>query len=57
MSWQGQLKGESLSWLLELDSPGVRYLALRDLANNAGEDEIAAARKAAYEGGPIATIL
>jgi hypothetical protein len=57
MSWQGQLKGDSLSWLLEPDSPGVRYLALRDLTDDAEDDEIAAARKAAYEGGPIATIL
>jgi len=31
MSWQDQLNGDSLSWLLEPDSPGVRYLALRDL--------------------------
>jgi hypothetical protein len=31
MSWQEQIKGNSLSWLLESDFPGVRYLALRDL--------------------------
>ena len=24
MSWQDQLKGDSLAWLLEPDSPGVR---------------------------------
>jgi hypothetical protein len=57
MSWQDQLKGDSLYWLLESDSPGVRYLALHDLVDGAGDDEIAAAREAAYEGGPIATIL
>ena len=57
MSWQDQLNGKSLSWLLEPNSPGVRYLALRDLADDARDDEIAAARKSAYEGGPIATIL
>ena len=57
MFWQDQLKGDSLSWLLEPDSPGVRYLATRDLVDDAGEDEIAAAQEAAYEGGPIATIL
>jgi len=57
MSWQDQLKGDSLSWLLEPDSPGVHYLALRDLVDNAGKAEISVAREAAYEGGPIATIL
>ncbi len=31
MSWQTQLKGDSVAWLLEKDDPGVRYLALRDL--------------------------
>ena len=31
MSWQDQLNGDSLSWLLEPDSPGVCYLALQDL--------------------------
>ena len=57
MSWKNQLKGDSVSWLLEADSPGVRYLALRDLADAVDEEEIAAARKAAHESGPIATIL
>jgi hypothetical protein len=31
MSWQNQLNGDPLAWLLAPDSPGVRYLALRDL--------------------------
>ncbi len=31
MSWQNQLKGDSLSWVLETKTPEVRYLALRDL--------------------------
>ncbi|MBT4457569.1 MAG: nitrogen fixation protein NifH, partial [Anaerolineae bacterium] len=31
MSWQEQLNGDTLSWLLEHDEPGVRYLAMRDL--------------------------
>jgi hypothetical protein len=57
MSWQDQLKGDSLSWLLEPESPGVRYLALRDLVEAADEAEIFSARKAAHEDGPIATIL
>jgi hypothetical protein len=57
MSWQNQLKGDSLSWLLEPDSPGVRYLALRDLMDDVTEAEISAAREAAHKDGPIATIL
>lgn len=57
MDWQNQLKGDSLSWLLEHDSPGVRYLALRDLADDVKESEIKAARAAAYKEGPLATVL
>lgn len=58
MSWRGQLKGDSLSWLLELDSPGVRYLALRDLLDLPADDgQLSAARKEAHGQGPIATIL
>jgi len=57
MSWREQLKGDSLSWLLEPESPGVRYLALRNLVDGADEADISAARKAAHREGPIATIL
>lgn len=58
MSWQDQLKGNSLPWLLETESPGARYLALRDLLNLPHADaELRAARKAAHKAGPIATIL
>ena len=57
MSWQNQLKGDSLSWLLESDSPDVSYLALRDLVDGVGEAELSAARDAAHRGGPIADIL
>jgi hypothetical protein len=58
MSWQDQLKGNSLTWLLERDSPGVRYLALRDLESLPKDDlELHLARKAAHKKGPIATIL
>ncbi len=57
MSWKNQLKGDPLPWLLETDSPGVRFLALRDLTDEADEAGIAAAQKAAHEDGPIATIL
>lgn len=63
MAWQDQLNGDSLSWLLEPDSPGVRYLALRDLLNRPKDDErqevakLSAARRAAHTEGPIAEIL
>jgi len=58
MSWQAQLKGDSLSWLLEPASPGIRYLALRDLCGRPADDpELAAARQAAHDEGPIATVL
>ncbi len=56
--WQDQLKGDPLSWLLEPDSPGVRYLALRDLLDRGEDDpELFVARKEAHTQGPIATIL
>jgi hypothetical protein len=58
MSWQTQLKGDSVSWLLEKDDPGVRYLALRDLMElPADSRELRAARNAAHQQGPIAAIL
>jgi hypothetical protein len=58
MAWQDQLNGDSLSWLLEPEEPGVRYLALRDLVGLAPENaELRAARKAAHRDGPIAAIL
>lgn len=56
MAWQNQLRGDSLGWLLESDSPGVRYLALRDLMNSGGA-ELTKARKAAHRSGPIAAVL
>jgi hypothetical protein len=58
MTWQNQLKGDVLNWLLEPASPNVRYLALRDLLDYSIEDrELRAAREAAYKEGPIAAIL
>ena len=58
MSWQAQLRGDSLSWLLEPESPAVRYLALRDLVARPERDpELRAARASAHREGPIATIL
>ncbi len=59
MNWQDQLKGDTLTWLLEPASPGVRYLALRDLLHYPEEDvrELLAARRAACDEGPIGAIL
>ncbi|MBP1693370.1 MAG: Nitrogenase subunit NifH (ATPase)-like protein [Chloroflexi bacterium] len=58
MSWTDQLHGDSLSWLLESDDPGVRYLARRDLMDAAPQDpELADARIVAHTQGPIARIL
>jgi len=57
MSWEDDPKG-TLSWLLEKDSPAVRYLALRDLLGCTQEDaDLRAARRAAHRQGPIAFIL
>jgi len=48
----------TLEWLLDPASPGVRYLALRDLFGLSPDDpELAAAQKAAHASGPIAAIL
>ena len=58
MSWQEQLRGDPLQWLLEKDAPGVRYLALRDLLDRAPDDpQLGLARRAAHQAGPIAAIL
>ncbi len=58
MSWREELNGDPLPWLLEPDTPGVRYLALRDLLDLPADDpELAAAREAAHAEGPIASIL
>jgi hypothetical protein len=57
MSWQDQLSGDPLAWLLEHDSPGVRYLALRDMVDLPDDAKLRAARKVAHRQGPIAAIL
>ena len=58
MSWQTQVKGDPLVWLLEPESPGVRYLAMRDLLDVPQNDpEFLAARRRAHAEGPIANIL
>ncbi len=58
MAWKEQLNEDSLSWLLEENEPGVRYLALRDLFDLPEDDhELIAAKRKAYLEGPIQTIL
>jgi len=58
MSWQNQLRGDSVSWLLESENPGVRYLALRDVVELSDEDkELKSARKKAHKEGSIAHIM
>ena len=58
MTWQNQLDGDLLAWLLGPDSPGVRYLALRDLLDVPRDDPtLRVAAQAAHTEGPIATIL
>jgi hypothetical protein len=58
MEWEKLLKGNPMPWLLEPDSLGVRYLALRDLAQlPIGDPELVAARQSAHTTGPIATVL
>lgn len=57
MTWRDQLKGDALPWLLESDSPGVRYLALRDLADGSQPGALRQARKTAHQRGPIAAVL
>ena len=58
MPWQDQLKGNSLAWLLETETPEIRYLALRDLLDRGKNDsELLTASKEAHTKGPVATIL
>jgi hypothetical protein len=59
-SWQSELNGDSLSWLLEPDqaNPGVRYFALRDLlARPETDPEVIQARRAVMVTGPVPIIL
>ena len=58
MAWQSQLRGDSVSWLLNSDWPNVRYLAMRDLLDSSPDDKkLKAACKSAHKEGPIAHIL
>jgi hypothetical protein len=58
MSWKDQLKSDPLPWLLEPDSPGARYLALRGLLDLPADDpQLQLARRKAHREGPIAEVL
>jgi hypothetical protein len=58
MTWQDQINGETLSWLLDPGDPGVRYLALRDLLDDDQTNpSLLAAQTAAHHTGPIAEVL
>ena len=39
MSWQTQLRGDPLPWLLDAIAPGVRYLALRGVGQRMASDD------------------
>ena len=58
MSQQNPLNEQVIEWLLAIDTPGVRYLVLRDLLDRSENDpELVDACEAAHTKGPIATIL
>ena len=57
MPWRQQLNANPLPWLLESNSPGVRYLAMRDLVTGVKPAELERARAAAHKRGPISEIL
>jgi hypothetical protein len=58
MAWQEQLRGDALTWLLDTETSGVRYMAMRDLLDYEDDDpELAEARGKAHSDGPIAQIL
>jgi len=54
----GQIRADTITWLLEEENPGVRYLALRDLMDASADDpDYQQTQKAAHQEGPIAVIL
>ena len=57
MPGQSRFTSDTLSWLLEAESPGARYLALRDLVDSTKSAELLKARTEAHAKGPIAFIL
>ncbi len=58
MSWQDQLQGNPIPWLLAADNPPVRYFTLRDLLDLPSHDpELKAARAAIMTYPPIQASL
>jgi hypothetical protein len=58
MTWQEQLKGDPIPWLLSEPTPGIKYPVLRDLLDRPADDpELKTARREAHANGPIATVL
>jgi hypothetical protein len=58
MNWQSKANSDPVNWLLEVNDPGVRYLALRDILDKRPDDpELAEARREAHNHGPIAVVL
>jgi hypothetical protein len=52
------MTNDMLAWLLESETPGVRYLALRDLLELSSDDtELKEAQIDAHKNGPITTVL
>ena len=53
-----QISEETLSWLLNKQDPGVRYLTMRDLLGLPEDDpDLILAQQSAHQEGPIARIL
>lgn len=58
MSWSDPQTKHALTWLLEPEAPGVRYLALRDLMDLPDDHaDLVNARRQAHTEGPIGAIL
>jgi hypothetical protein len=58
MITQNKPLGDTVSWLLGHENPGVRYLARRDLLRLAPDNpELVLARRLAHSQGPIAKVL
>ena len=56
--WQATLRADPLDWLLEVDHPAVRHLALQQLLDRPGDDpDVVASLRAAMAADPIASIL
>ena len=58
MSIKLTINGDPIQWLLEKDTPEVRYLALRDILRLPDDDsDLIEARRVAHQKGPISNVL